>query len=49
MESNPLSRQVEIIGADHSFTGLDEVLIRAIHSWLSQIIEPDTQIKKTTN
>lgn len=48
-EKNPLSRQVEIIGADHYFTGLDDVLIRAVHSWLSQIIESDNQIKKGTN
>tara|TARA_R110002074_G_scaffold145034_2_gene293395 strand:+ start:19194 stop:19994 length:801 start_codon:yes stop_codon:yes gene_type:complete len=34
MKNNPLSRQVEIPGADHTFTGLDDTLVRSIHSWL---------------
>ena len=39
MKNNPMSRQVEISGADHTFTGLDETLIRSIHSWLIHTLE----------
>jgi hypothetical protein len=39
MKNNPLSRQVEISGADHTFTGLDDTLVRSIHSWLIHTLE----------
>jgi len=40
MTTNKKNRQVEISGADHSFNGLDETLVRAIHSWLLHTFEP---------
>jgi len=40
MKTNKLNRQVEIAGADHAFNGLDETLVRAIHSWLLHTFEP---------
>ena len=44
--NNPLSRQVEIIGADHTFTGLDSSLTSPIHSWLSQVLGLNSQTEK---
>jgi len=38
-KTNKLNRQVEISGADHNFSGLDENLVRAIHSWLIYTFE----------
>jgi len=38
-KTNKLNRQVEISGADHNFNGLDETLVRAIHSWLIHTFE----------
>jgi len=38
-KTNKLNRQVEIAGADHNFSGLDETLVRAIHSWLIYTFE----------
>ncbi len=38
-KNNPLNRQIEISGADHAFTGLDETLVRSIHSWLSYVFK----------
>jgi len=38
-KTNTLNRQIEIAGADHSFNGLDETLVRAIHSWLIYTFE----------
>ncbi|MEO1962804.1 MAG: DUF3530 family protein [Cycloclasticus sp.] len=38
-KNNPLNRQIEIAGADHSFTGLDETLVRSIHSWLRYVFD----------
>jgi predicted alpha/beta-hydrolase family hydrolase len=41
MKNNPLNRQIEISGADHVFTGLNDTLVRSIHGWLVYIFEQD--------
>lgn len=39
---NPHYRQLEIVGADHFFVGLDEELVSRMHGWLEQLIKPRT-------
>ena len=38
-KGNPLNRQLEVQGADHLFTGLDESLVLSIHSWLTSVTQ----------
>lgn len=45
--NHPNNRQVEVTGADHSFSGLEPLLARHIHSWLHQIFQPST-LKEST-
>lgn len=40
LKGSPLNRQVEIAGADHTFNGLNDTLIRSVHSWLVHIFNP---------
>lgn len=36
LQSNPQSRQIEVEGADHDFTGLNESLLIRVRSWLDK-------------
>ncbi|ORU91284.1 MAG: hypothetical protein A6F72_03640 [Cycloclasticus sp. symbiont of Poecilosclerida sp. N] len=38
-KNNPLLRQIEILGADHLFTGLESTLVRSIHNRLMSAFE----------
>lgn len=40
LKNNPLNRQVEITGADHLFNGLNDTLVRSVHSWLIHTFKP---------
>jgi len=43
VKSNPLNRQVEISGADHLFTGLNDTLVLSIHNWLIHVFKHPLQ------
>jgi pimeloyl-ACP methyl ester carboxylesterase len=38
-KNNPFNRQIEISGADHTFTGLNDTLVRSIHNWLIHVFK----------
>jgi len=40
MANNPLNRQIEISGADHSFNGLSDSLVHSVHGWLIHTFKP---------
>ncbi len=40
LKGSPLNRQVEIAGADHTFNGLNDTLVRSVHSWLIHTFKP---------
>jgi len=40
LKGSPLNRQVEIPGADHTFNGLNDTLVRSVHSWLIHTFKP---------
>jgi len=40
---NTAYQQLEVPGADHFFSGLDDLLLSRIRAWLSRTLAPDTQ------
>jgi len=43
IKNNLLNRQLEVPGADHVFTGLDDTLVLSIHNWLMHVFKPPIQ------
>jgi len=43
IKNNLLNRQLEVSGADHVFTGLDDTLVLSIHNWLMHVFKPPIQ------
>ena len=49
IKNNSLNRQIEISGADHVFTGLDDTLVLSVHNWLTHVFKNPSSITLKRN